>query len=198
MPDTDTDVFDRAVVIDYLMQKYGEDRVCQIINFSFITPVVALKDVGKVLGFPYKEMDKLSKTFVYPTFEECLENNKDIAKNPKYQELFDIASHLSGRVKTTSTHAGGVGIVDGKVTDFMPMKLGPEGEHVIQVDKRIVEEISIIKYDILGVSSLGLVQETQLGAGVSDWDLNINNPAFEFDKASYELLSSARTNECFR
>lgn len=198
MPDTDTDVFDRAVVIDYLMQKYGEDRVCQIINFSFITPVVALKDVGKVLGFPYKEMDKLSKTFVYPTFEECLENNKDVAKNPKYQELFDIASHLSGRVKTTSIHAGGVGIVDGKVTDFMPMKLGPEGEHVIQVDKRLVEEISIVKYDILGVASLGLVQEAQLGSGASDWDININNSGFEFDKASYELLSSAMTNGVFQ
>ena len=198
MPDTDTDVFDRAMVIDYLMQKYGEDRVCQIINFSFITPVVALKDVGKVLGFPYKEMDKLSKTFIYPTFEECLENNKDTAKNPKYQELFDIASHLSGRVKTTSIHAGGVGIVDGKVTDFMPMKLGPEGEHVIQVDKRIVEEISIVKYDILGVASLGLVQESQLSAGVSDWDLNINNEDFEFDGNSYELLSGARTNGVFQ
>ena len=198
MPDTDTDVFDRGAVIDYLMQKYGEDRVCQIINFSFITPVVALKDVGKVLGFPYKEMDKLSKTFVYSTFEECLENNKDAAKNPKYQELFDIASHLSGRVKTTSIHAGGVGIVDGKVTNFMPMKLGPDGEHVIQVDKRIVEEISIVKYDVLGVASLGLVQEAQLGAGVSDWELNINNPEFEFDKASYELLSSARTNGVFQ
>jgi DNA polymerase-3 subunit alpha len=93
--------------------------VCQIINFSFITPVVALKDVGKVLGFPYKEMDKLSKGFVYSTFEECLENNKEVAGNPKYTELFDIASHLSGRVKTTSIHAGGVGIVDGKVTDFI-------------------------------------------------------------------------------
>ena len=198
MPDTDTDVFDRGVVIDYLMQKYGEDRVCQIINFSFITPVVALKDVGKVLGFPYKEMDKLSKTFIYPTFEECLENNKDAARNPRYQELFDIASHLSGRVKTTSTHAGGVGIVDGKVTDFMPMKLGSDGEHVIQVDKRIVEEISIVKYDVLGVASLGLVQEAQLGAGVSDWELNINNPEFEFDTASYELLSSAMTNGVFQ
>ena len=198
MPDTDTDVFDRAMVIDYLTKKYGEDRVCQIINFSFITPVVALKDVGKVLGFPYKEMDKLSKTFVYPTFEECLENNKDVAKNPRYQELFDIASHLSGRVKTTSIHAGGVGIVDGKVTDFMPMKLGPDGEHVIQVDKRIVEEISIVKFDVLGVASLGLVQEAQLGAGVSDWEININNEEFEFDKASYELLSSAMTNGVFQ
>lgn len=198
MPDTDTDVFDRGMVINYLIKKYGEDRVCQIINFSFITPVVALKDVGKVLGFPYKEMDKLSKTFIYSTFEECLKNNQNIVKNPKYTELLDIACHLSGRVKTTSIHAGGVGIVDGKVTDFMPMKLGPEGEHVIQVDKRIVEEISIIKYDILGVSSLGLVQETQIGACVPDWEININNPNFEFDKASYELLSNAMTNGVFQ
>ena len=198
MPDTDTDVYNRGMVIDYLTQKYGEDRVCQIINFSFITPVVALKDVGKVLGFPYKEMDKLSKGFVYATFDECLENNKEVANNPKYQELFDIASHLSGRVKTTSIHAGGVGIVDGKVTDFMPMKLGPEGEHVIQVDKRIVEEISIVKYDILGVASLGLVQETQNDANVSDWEININNEDFEFDTKSYELLSSAMTNGVFQ
>lgn len=198
MPDTDTDVDNRGAVINYLIEKYGEDRVCQIINFSFITPVVALKDVGKVLGFPYKEMDKLSKTFIYPTFEECLANNPDIAKEEKYQELFDIASHLSGRVKTTSIHAGGVGIVDGKVTDFMPMKLGPDNEHVIQVDKRLVEEVGIIKYDILGVASLGLVQEAQNDAGVSDWELNINNPEFEFDADSYKLLSSAMTNGVFQ
>lgn len=198
MPDTDTDVYDRGMVINYLIERYGEDRVCQIINFSFITPVVALKDVGKVLGFPYKEMDKLSKSFIYSTFEECLANNPEIAKEEKYKELFDIASHLSGRVKTTSTHAGGVGIVDGKITNFMPMKLGPEGEHVIQVDKRLVEEIGIIKYDILGVASLGLVQETQNASGVSDWELNINNPSFEFDKESYELLSSAMTNGVFQ
>ena len=198
MPDTDTDVYDRSMVINYLIERYGEDRVCQIINFSFITPVVALKDTGKVLGFPYKEMDKLSKSFIYPTFEECLKNNPDIAKQEKYKELFDIASHLSGRVKTTSIHAGGVGIVDGKITDFMPMKLGPEGEHVIQVDKRLVEEIGIIKYDVLGVASLGLVQETQNDACVTDWDININNPDFEFDKKSYELLSSAMTNGVFQ
>lgn len=198
MPDTDTDVYDRAMVVNYLVEKYGEDRVCQVINFSFITPVVALKDVGKVLGFPYKEMDKLSKSFVYPTFEECLKNNPDIAKQEKYKELFDIAGHLSGRVKTTSIHAGGVGIVDGKISNFMPMKLGPDGEHVIQVDKRLIEEVGIIKYDALGVSSLGLIQEIQNEAGVSDWEININNPDFEFDKESYELLSSAMTNGVFQ
>ena len=198
MPDTDTDVYDRSAVINYLVEKYGEDRVCQVINFSFITPIVALKDVGKVLGFTFKEMDKLSKGFVYPTFDECLKHNQDAANNPRYTELFDIAGHLSGRVKTTSIHAGGVGIVDGKISDFMPMKLGPEGEHVIQVDKRLVEEIGIIKYDALGVASLGLVQEIQNDAGVSDWEIDINNPNFEYDEASYQLLSSAMTNGVFQ
>lgn len=198
MPDTDTDVYDRAKVIDYLVDRYGEDRVCQVINFSFITPVVALKDCGKVLGFSYSEMDKLSKNFIYPTFQECLDNNPTIAKNEKYKELFDIASHLSGRVKTTSTHAGGIGIVDGKITNFMPMKLGPEGEHVIQVDKRIIEEIGIIKIDALGVASLGIIQNVQDDANISDWEIDINNDAFEHDKASYELLSSAMTNGVFQ
>lgn len=198
MPDTDTDVSDRAAVINYLIDRYGEDRVCQIINFSFITPVVALKDVGKVLGFPYAEMDKISKTFIYPTFEECLENNPDLKKNERYAELFDIASHLSGRVKTVSIHAGGVGIVDGKVTDFMPMKLGTDGEHVIQVDKRLVEEVGIIKYDVLGVASLGMIQEIQNDASIKDHELDINNPEFEFDKASYVPLNNANTDGVFQ
>ena len=70
MPDTDTDFDDREKVINYLIEKYGENRVCQIINFSFITPVVAIKDVGKVLGFNYSEMDKLSKKFSYDTFQK--------------------------------------------------------------------------------------------------------------------------------
>lgn len=59
----DIDVSDRPTVINYLIDKYGENRVCQIINFSYITPIVAIKDVGKILGFKYNEMDKLSKSF---------------------------------------------------------------------------------------------------------------------------------------
>lgn len=199
MPDTDTDVNDRATVINYLINKYGENRVCQIINFSYITPVVAIKDVGKVLGFPYAEMDKLSKKFSYDTFEECLENNKSLVeKNPKYAELFDIASHLTGRVKTVSCHAGGVGIVDTDISDYMAMKLGSDGEHVIQVDKRIIEEIGIIKFDILGVQTLNMIKEIQNDLGLSEYDININNPIFENDFLPYELLAKAETNGVFQ
>jgi DNA polymerase-3 subunit alpha len=199
MPDADIDVANREKVINYLIKKYGEERVCQVINFSFITPVVAIKDVGKVLGFTYAEMDKLSKKFVYETFEACLKHNKEyVDNNPQYAELFDIASHLSGRIKNVSVHAGGVGIVDTQITDYMPMKLGTDGEHVIQVDKRIIEEIGIIKFDILGVQTLNILKEVETDTELTEYDININNPVFEYNTKPYELLNKALTNGVFQ
>lgn len=195
----DIDVSDRPTVINYLIDKYGENRVCQIINFSYITPVVAIKDVGKILGFKYNEMDKLSKKFSYNTFQECINNNINyLSEHPEYSELLDIAGKLSGRVKTVSCHAGGVGIVDTDISDYMAMKLGSDGEHVIQVDKRLVEQIGIIKFDILGVQTLKMVQEIQNDLHLSEYDININNPKFENDRSPFELLSKALTNGVFQ
>ena len=199
MPDLDIDVSDRPTVINYLIDKYGENRVCQIINFSYITPVVAIKDVGKILGFKYGERDKLSKKFSYNTFQECIDNNINyLSEHPEYSELLDIAGKLSGRVKTVSCHAGGVGIVDTDISDYMAMKLGSDGEHVIQVDKRLVEQIGIIKFDILGVQTLKMVQEIQNDLHLSEYDININNPKFENDRSPFELLNKALTNGVFQ
>ena len=208
MPDIDSDTSQRDKIINYLMEKYGKERVCQIINFSYITPVVAIKDTAKVLGIPYKISESISKRFSYDTFEEGMQNNPTIYDdfksktdeefNKKLSDLFDIASHVSGRVKTVSIHAGGVGIVDTKITDYMGMKLGSKGEHVIQVDKRIIEEIGIIKFDILGVATLDLVAEIKKDANVSDWEININNPDFYNDKESYDLLCSGETDGVFQ
>ncbi len=198
-PDIDTDVSDRAPVIKYLENKYGADRVCQILNFSYITPVVAVKDVGKVLGFKYADMAKISKKFTYSTLQECLDKNKDfVSKHSEYNELFDISAHLSGRIKTVSCHAGGVGIVDTDINDYMPMKLGSKGEHVIQCDKRLIKEIGIIKFDILGVQTLTLVEEIQNDLGLSDFEISINNPDFENEQLSYEILRTANTNGVFQ
>lgn len=199
MPDLDIDVSDRQTVINYLIEKYGENRVCQIINFSYITPVVAIKDVGKILGFKYTDMDKLSKRFTYDTFAECVENNRDfLDQHPEYYELIQIAGKLSGRVKTVSCHAGGVGIVDTTIDDYMAMKLGSKGEHVISVDKRIIEEIGIIKFDILGVQTLSMVKEIQDDLNIDEYDININNPDFENDTTPYKLLNKALTNGVFQ
>ena len=144
-------------------------------------------------------MDKLSKKFSYNTFQECIDNNINyLSEHPEYSELLDIAGKLSGRVKTVSCHAGGVGIVDTDINDYMAMKLGSDGEHVIQVDKRLVEQIGIIKFDILGVQTLKMVQEIQNDLHLSEYDININNPKFENDRSPFELLSKALTNGVFQ
>lgn len=199
MPDIDMDFADRESIIDYLTQKYGEYRVCQIINFSYITPVVAIKDVGRVLNIPYAVCDKISKKFTYPTFKECIEDNQEIyEKYSEYHELFEIASHISGRVRNVSIHAGGVGIVDTQITDYMGMKLGGNNEHVIQVDKKKIEEIGIIKFDILGVATLGIVQYVKNQAGLTSYDISVANPNFLHDEAMYKILQEAKTNGVFQ
>lgn len=199
LPDIDTDVGNRDAIIDYLVDKYGEDRVCQIINYSYITPTVAITDVGKILGFPYNQMQKLSQKFTFDKWDDCMKANPNLlADNPQYAELFDIAKHLSGRVKTVSIHAGGVGIVDTTINDYMPMKIGTKGEHVIQVDKHYVEDIGIVKFDLLGVATLNLVKEIKDDLHLDPWDYDINNPEFENDRPTYELLASGKTNGVFQ
>lgn len=199
LPDIDTDVGNRDAIIDYLVDKYGEERVCQIINYSYITPTVAITDVGKILGFPYNQMQKLSQKFTFDKWDDCMKANPNLlADNPQYADLFDIAKHLSGRVKTVSIHAGGVGIVDTTINDYMPMKIGTKGEHVIQVDKHYVEDIGIVKFDLLGVATLNLVKEIKDDLHLNPWDYDINNPEFENDRPTYELLASGKTNGVFQ
>lgn len=200
MPDIDTDFSDREKVVRYLTDKYGEERVCQVINFSYITPCVAINDVGRVLGIPYNICKKISKKFVYDTFEECMENNPSLYEEyVDYKDLFDIAGKISGRVRQVSIHAGGVGIVDTKITDYMAMKIGSKGEHVIQVDKKIIEDIGIIKFDLLGLATtLNTIKDTIKYAGLDNWDININNPEFFNNKEMYELLCSANVDGVFQ
>ena len=199
LPDIDTDVGNRDAIIDYLVDKYGEERVCQIINYSYITPTVAITDVGKILGFPYNQMQKLSQKFTFDKWDDCMKANPNLlADNPQYADLFDIAKHLSGRIKTVSIHAGGVGIVDTTINDYMPMKIGTKGEHVIQVDKHYVEDIGIVKFDLLGVATLNLVKEIKDDLHLDPWDYDINNPEFENDRPTYELLASGKTNGVFQ
>ena len=199
MPDTDTDVSDREKVIKYLINKYGEQNVCQVINFSYITPIVAIKDVGRILNIPYQVCDKISKKFVYDTFEECIKNNSDLYEQyADYKDWFDVAGKLSGRIRQVSVHAGGVGIVDTKITDYIGMKISNKNEHVIQVDKNMIEKIGIIKFDILGVQTLNIIQNVINELKLDPYEISINNDKFEKDEKSFHLLSEARTNGVFQ
>ena len=200
MPDIDTDFSDREKVVNYLTEKYGEDRVCQVINFSYITPCVAINDVGRVLKIPYNIVSKISKKFVFETFEECIENNPKLYEEfVDYKELFDIASKISGRVRQASIHAGGVGIVDTKITDYMAMKIGSKGEHVIQVNKKVIEDIGIIKFDLLGLATtLNTIKDACKYANIDKWEIDINNPEFLHCEDTYKLLCSAKADGVFQ
>ena len=199
MPDLDIDLSDREPVVKYLTEKYGHANVCQVINFNFITPLNAIKDAFKVCGIPYNIADKISKRFSFGTFEECIENNPHIYEEyPEYKEAFDIASKISGRVRGVGIHAGGVGIVDTTMSDYMGMVRGGKGEQVIQVDKKVIEDIGIIKFDLLGVKTLKLVQDVINEIGINEWDINVNNDDFTIDEKSYDLLCAANTNAIFQ
>lgn len=181
--------------------------MCQVINFAYITPLNAIRDSFRVLNkeeetkgqFPVNMANKISKRFAYETFAECLEHNPTIYEEfPEYKKAFEIAKKISGKVRGVSIHAGGCGIVDTTINDYMGMIRGGEGEQVIQVDKRLIEDIGIIKFDLLGVKTLKLVQDVVNETGIDKWDININNPKFEFDRESYDLLSEANTNAIFQ
>ena len=200
MPDIDSDFSDREKVVEYITNKFGKDRVCQVINYSYITPCVAIKDVGRVLKIPYNITDKISKKFVFETFEECLSSNpKLLEQYSEYAELFDIAGKISGRVRQTSIHAGGVGIVDTKITDYMAMKVGSNGERVIQIDKKLIEDIGIIKFDILGLATtLNTIKYACKYANIDPWEIDINNPEFLKNEKMFKLLCSAKVDGVFQ
>ena len=198
LPDVDVDVSDRAKVVEYLTQKYGEDRVVQVMNIVYTTPVTSIQDVGKVLGFPYAEIRKISEKFVQKTWKDCLEANPEVVENPKYRELLDIASHINGRPRGYGIHAGGVIVCRHPYYEYIGIRHGTDGEHVISVDKVMDEKIGLVKFDILGVASLVAIDEAKREDNIPDWEIDINNPEFENDKATYDLICSGRTDNLFQ
>lgn len=198
LPDVDVDVSDRAKVVEYLTQKYGEDRVVQVMNIVYTTPVTSIQDVGKVLGFPYAEIRKISEKFVQKTWKDCLEANPEVAENPRYKELLDIAEHINGRPRGYGIHSGGVIVCRHPYYEYIGIRHGADGEHVISVDKVMDEKIGLVKFDILGVASLVAIDEAKREDNIPDWEIDINNPEFENDKASYDLICSGRTDNLFQ
>lgn len=198
LPDVDVDVSDRAKVVEYLTQKYGEDRVVQVMNIVYTTPVTSIQDAGKVLGFPYAEIRKISEKFVQKTWKDCLETNQEVAENLKYRELLDIASHINGRPRGYGIHAGGVIVCRHPYYEYIGIRHGTDGEHVISVDKVMDEKIGLVKFDILGVASLVAIDEAKREDNIPDWEIDINNPEFENDKATYDLICSGKTDNLFQ
>ena len=180
MPDIDIDfsVRGRERMIRYVTEKYGADRVAQIITFGKMFPRAATRDAARVLGYDYGVGDKLAKLIPDPimgrppSFEECLQPGADlaaeVARDPVAKQIVDVAQGLEGIVRNASIHAAAVVISDRPLTDIVPLQLADAGtgedgakvyRTVTQFSMKPIEEIGLLKMDFLGLRNLDVIED---------------------------------------
>ena len=208
MPDFDIDfcVNGRDRVIDYVNQKYGDEKVSQIITYGTLSARAVVRDVGRILGYPYGMVDRVAKMIPFEigiTLNDALKKSNELAE--KYEEdddiqaIVDLSLKLEGLVRNAGTHAGGVVIAPSNLSDFMPLfKVDDDEGTVTQFDKDDAESIGLIKFDFLGLKTLTVIQNTvELINFSADSPMNIKDISLE-DQVTYKLLSSARTVGIFQ
>lgn len=167
MPDFDIDfcMESRDRVIDYVIKRYGQDAVAQIITYGTMTARAVLRDVGRVLGLPYSYVDKITKLIPLElgmTLKRALIQEDVLAKRYEEDEevknLINLAMKLEGLTRNASKHAGGIVIAPTKLTDFVPLYSEPNSDYVVtQFDKDDVEAIGLVKFDFLGLRTLTII-----------------------------------------
>jgi DNA polymerase-3 subunit alpha len=166
MPDMDIDfcMRRRDEVIDYVSRKYG--NVGQIVTFGKMKAKAAIRDVGRVMGIPYGDVDRIAKLVpntLNITLDEALEIEprlRDSAKkDPQVAKLLEIAQTIEGFPRHASTHAAGVVISDQPLENFVPLSRGQQGEVVTQFDMKGVEKVGLIKFDFLGLKTLTVIDD---------------------------------------
>jgi len=166
-PDVDIDFSDqkRDRVIEFIRKRFGEDSVAQIITFGRMLSRAVVRDVGRVLDIPLAEVDKIAKLIPQgSSLEEALQAVPELkAYAEKYPELFAYARKLEGQVRNASTHAAGVVIAPGKITDYVPLfrHSGASQEVSTQFDMKSLEMVGLLKVDILGLRTLTILEKAQ-------------------------------------
>lgn len=169
MPDIDVDICyeQREKVIDYVIQRYGIDRVSQIITFGTMAAKAAVRDVGRALNMPYGEVDRVAKmipTELGMTIAKALTTNQDLkelyAQETKIKKLMDMAAALEGMPRHASTHAAGVVIAREPLTHYLPLYRTSDGVVTTQFPMGTVEEIGLLKMDLLGLRTLTVIGDT--------------------------------------
>lgn len=171
MPDIDIDFcFERRQeVIDYVVEKYGKDRVVQIVTFGTMAARNVLRDVGRVLGMPYSQVDAVAKMIPVEqnkplTIQQALNRNPEFAKiyqdDPDIHHLVDMAKRLEGLPRHTSMHAAGVVISQKEVDEYVPLSRASDGSITTQFTMTTLEELGLLKMDFLGLRTLTVIQDT--------------------------------------
>jgi DNA polymerase-3 subunit alpha len=172
MPDIDIDFADnkRNLVIDYVKKKYGEESVCQIVTFGTLSSRAVLKDVGRVLGIPLSTTESITKQIpvilgrVTP-LREALDTIPELrwvkeSNDPKIKQLIEYSLVLEGTNRNVGTHAAGVVIAPGKITDYVPLYKTPSTDVITQYEYKSLEEIGLLKMDFLGLRTLTVIEDT--------------------------------------
>lgn len=207
MPDIDTDFcyVRRGEVIDYLVNKYGHDRVAQIVTFGTMAARAAIRDVGRALDIPLKDVDKAAKMIpaeLKITLESALEKSADLRQfcqeRPDIDQMIQIARKLEGMPRHASTHAAAVVISPGPLDNYLPIKVETEGNLTTQFTMTTVEEIGLLKMDLLGLRTLTVigdaVKKIRENRGI---DLDIDKIPLD-DRRTYELLGTGKTSGLFQ
>jgi DNA polymerase-3 subunit alpha len=209
MPDFDVDfcMEGRDRVIDYVAERYGRDRVAQIITFGTMAAKAVIRDAGRVLGQPYGFVDRIAKLVPFDlgiTLDKALEQAEELATMYREDEevaaIIDLAKSLEGLVRNAGKHAGGVVIAPGQLTDFTPLYCEDGGTHIItQLDKDDVEAVGLVKFDFLGLKTLTIIDWAERIVNESDpqAQFDINRIPIR-DERTFELLRSTQTAAVFQ
>jgi DNA polymerase-3 subunit alpha len=211
MPDIDLDFQDdrRDEVISYAAQKYGHDRVAQIITFGTFGARAALRDVGRALGMPYGAVDRVARLIPFGmnmTLERALEENRELANlyygDETARQLVDGAKRVEGIARHASTHAAGVVISKEPLTHYIPLQRPTKADGgaiaMTQFPMEAIAEIGLLKMDILGLVNLTILGKTrEIIAQTRGIEIDLNRIPLD-DAKTFELLSSGETTGVFQ
>ncbi len=205
MPDIDVDFCKkgRDEVIRYVTEKYGKDNVAQIITFGTMKSKAAVRDVGRALGMPYAEVDKIAKLIVSMDrgIEKAINDEPQISElyhtDERVKELLDNAIVLEGLARHASTHAAGIVIANKHLSEYVPLYRGQHDETVTQYHMKVIEKIGLIKMDFLGLETLTLIDTVVKLLKNDGIEIDISQIPLD-DKKTFELLSSGDTSGVFQ
>ena len=207
MPDIDVDFcFERRQeVIDYVVRKYGKDRVAQIVTFGTLAARGVLRDVGRVMDLPYAFVDSIAKMVPQElniTLDKALQMNPEFRNlyetNEQVKELVDMSKRLEGLPRHTSMHAAGVVISQKAVDEYVPLSRASDGSVTTQFTMTTLEELGLLKMDFLGLRTLTVIQNAvQMAETSSGVKIDIDHIDYD-DKAVLDSLGTGKTDGVFQ
>ena len=207
MPDIDTDFcyVNRDKVLDYVVRRYGQERVAQIVTFGTLQARAAVRDVARALGQSYSFGDKVAKMIPKElgiTLEKSLRTSNDLRElyesDPEVQRLIDLAKSVEGMPRNVGTHAAGVIIAPADLKNYVPLQLGAEGSVITQYDKDKLEGLGLLKMDFLGLRTLTVIGDAINNIKETTGEVvDIDNIPLD-DKKTCEMLRKGDTYGVFQ